>query len=118
MSFTVLQSRAYWGFSARLKYPQSLILAAIRGVTPRCPSEVEVCPPRFVAGRAGVSNLYSEVPNVYRESLMEISGIPRPGHKTDSLSQSTTHFIELVYLLSFEKYLLAEFTYFSRRSEA
>jgi len=43
--FTVLQSRAYLGFSAQLKSPQSLILAAIRGVTPRCPSEVEGCHP-------------------------------------------------------------------------
>ena len=70
----------------RLKYPQSLILAAIRGVTPRCPSEVEGCHPPEAGGRAGVSNLCSEVWPKPR-ALCKSSGIPSPGHKTGFLSQ-------------------------------
>ncbi len=95
MSFTVLQSKAFLGFDAQLKYPQSLILAAIRGVTPRCPSEVEGCHREYLWPGRSIQSMQRGLAEA--KSLMESSGIPNPGHKTGLLSQNTTHFIESMF---------------------
>ena len=91
MKLTGFVARSALGFTARLSRPQSLILAAIRGVTPRCLSEVEGCHREYLWPGRSIQSMQRGLAEA--KSLMEFSGIPSPDHKTGLRSQNGTHLV-------------------------